>query len=153
VPQDDDRFEQTFGTRGPYIVHPHDIEHAAAREACDVSRVEEPKGDGRENTVTRVVPAEGIEPAELHAENQDQDGPENKGREANPKHGKAHEETLRWVLMLNRSNDADWGAYDNGNQQCVKPKFEGDRKALCDDLVDIPTGILIGGAEIATQSL
>jgi hypothetical protein len=77
--ENDARFAGALGAGGADEILVEDVEHAAAGETGDVGGVEEAEDERRENAVDGLIPAGGVDPAEVYPKKQDKERTEDEG--------------------------------------------------------------------------
>lgn len=148
---DDAEFGGSLGAGGADEVLVEDFEHAAAGEAGEVSGVNQTKGEGRKDAVRGVIPAGGVEPAQVDGEEQDEEGAHDEGGHADADHGEGGGGVVPKGVFFDGSEDTERDAEEEGDEEGEAAQLEGDGEGGGDDLVDGAIGVTVGRAEVDAE--
>ena len=97
---------------------------------------------------SECFPARDVEPIEFKAEDESEEGADDKGGQADADHGDGHEGVVDTGIAMGGGIDAEGDADEKGDEQSGKADGSGDGPALSDDFVDGETLVSEGRAEV-----
>ena len=145
---DDAVFRDAFGACGSDVVLGEGFAQATAGEAGDGGGGDESECEGGEDPVVGIVPAGGVEPMELEAEEEGEEGAEDEAGDADAEGGEGHGEAVFELACAKGCDGSGGDADEDGDDEGGAADGEGDGHALGDDFADIPAFESIGDGEV-----
>src|SRR5438045_8020555 len=132
----DHYFAEAFRAGGGDKFRVHDAEHSFAHEPCNFAREIEAKRDGRQNRVPRRFPQSGGKQSPVNGKGHHQQRPDHEPRDANRKQREKAADVIAELSMTDRGVKAKWNADAFRKAEREEAEYEGNGKALTDDVVD-----------------